>query len=558
MNGALVALVLAALVFGCSAATVRPTDGVGATSSAVARYAKVEIRAPGRQPYDADPFITFTSATGRTTRVFGFPSGDSSVFRFAPPELGEYRYEARAADDGPLLASGGFRVGAGSDRGPVRIDPANRRLLRFDDGTPFFVLGENRINVYDPSWNYRHLKAADYVAAMAESGMTTLRLFIITGCKWKGPHLPVRLGCLEPKLGTFDETVARDLDEIFAAAEAHGIYVILTAFAIGLSPGDSWKNWNDNPYNVVNGGSATRNGEVFTRADLRAAAKRKLRYLLARYGYSTHLLAIDLLNEPEWDGQIPERLWIPWAEDLAHDWRARDPVGHLVTVGSIGLASNIEGDERPLYQSPDLDLIQWHLYGVHDPRAHADEMIRRVRQTWGYGKPIFCGEFAYGGEDPALYDHTHTGIWAAIFSGAGALAHSAPPFHLDSDEPMTPARAHHFRVLADFLRGLDARQSFEPDDTATADPAGTTVLALGRGDDRALWIVGPAPSYGREVAGVTVRLRDFPPGDHRVVWRNDVTGAVVGTAAVAGVDGLLRLELPPFTRHLAGQISRAP
>jgi hypothetical protein len=43
-----------------------------------------------------------------------------------------------------------------------------------------------------------------------------------------------------------------------------------------------------------------------------------------------------------------------------------------------------------------------------------------------------------------------------------------------------------------------------------------------------------------------------------VVWRNDVTGAVVGTAAVAGVDGLLRLELPPFTRHLAGQISRAP
>lgn len=87
--------------------------------------------------------------------------------------------------------------------------------------------------------------------------------------------------------------MARTFDEIFEAAEAHGIYVVLTAFAIGFSPGDPWKNWGDNPYNVVNSGPAAGNQEVFTRDDLRAAAKRKLRYLLARHGYSSHLLAID-------------------------------------------------------------------------------------------------------------------------------------------------------------------------------------------------------------------------------------------------------------------------
>jgi hypothetical protein len=549
-----------------AAAGCRAPAGAGAAvdrgrpvSAAVARYAKIEIRVPGAGDANAEPFVDFTSPSGRTARVFGYASGASWTFRFSPAELGEVRYEARLATGAPATARGTFRVQPGADPGPVRLDPSNPHRLRFDDGSPFFLLGENRINVYDPSWNYGHRKAADYVAAMAASGMTTLRLFIIAGCRFKGPHAPVRLGCLEPKLGLYDESVARELDAIFEAAESHGIYVILTAFAIGFTPGDSWKNWADNPYNVVNGGSATHPSEVFTRDDLRLAAKRKLRYLLARYGYSTHLLAIDLINEPEWDGQIPERLWIPWALDLARDWKARDPAGHLVTAGSIGLASNVDGDERALYASPELDLVQWHLYGVHDPHAHADEMARRVRETWGFGKPIFCGEFAYGGEDPALYDHTHTGIWTAIFTGAGALAHSAPPFHLDSDEPMTPARAHHFRVLADFLGSLARAQSVDPDETAAATPAGTTVLALGRGDDRALWLLGPAAGYGVPVSGATVTLRDVPPGAHRIEWRDDVTGALVATASsAAGSDGVLVLAAPPFSRHLAGKVSRAP
>jgi hypothetical protein len=557
-GGALAALVAA--LAGCHAPGAGPAaKSERPAAGSVARYAKVEIRLPRAGHDDEDPFVEFTSPSGRTARVHGFPSGDGWTFRYAPPEVGELRYEARPAPDAPATAHGTFVVQPSSDRGPVRVDPTRPHRLRFDDGRPFFLLGENRINVYDPSWNYGHRQAADYIAAMAGSGMTTLRLFIVAGCRFKGPSAPVRLGCLEPKLGVYGESVARDLDAIFEAAESHGIYVILTAFAIGFTPGDSWKNWADNPYNVVNGGSATQNREVFTRDDLRQAAKRKLRYLLARYGYSTHLLAIDLINEPEWDGGIPERLWIPWALDLGRDWKARDPAGHLVTAGSIGLSTNVDGDERPLYASPELDLVQWHLYGVHDPRAHADEMVRRVRETWDAGKPVFCGEFAYGGEDPTLYDHTHTGIWAAIFAGAGALAHSAPPFHLDSDEPMTPGRARHFRVLADFLAGLGGGQSFDPDDTAAAAPPGTMVLALGRGDDRALWLLGPAAGYGTEVSGATVTLRDVPPGAHRIEWRNDVTGAIVGTTTTgAGTDGRLTLAAPPFARHLAAKVTRAP
>ena len=44
---------------------------------------------------------------------------------------------------------------------------------------------------------------------------------------------------------------------------------------------------------------------------------------------------MDLLNEPEWDGNVGERTWIPWAEELAAAWRARDPYGHPVTVADM-------------------------------------------------------------------------------------------------------------------------------------------------------------------------------------------------------------------------------
>lgn len=532
-----------------------------APPAVVARYARWEIELAPPDLRGADePFVDFTAPSGRVWHVVGFPSGGRWKVRFAPSELGEYRYRAGPISDGGRTVAGVFRVAPSADRGLVRVDSAHPHRLRFDDGTPFFLLGENRINIYDPSWNYRHQSASAYLATMASYGMTTLRVFIFADCHAERTRDHAQLGCLEPKLGQFDEKVARRFDEIFEAAEAHGIYVVLTAFAIGFTPGDPWKNWADNPYNVVNGGPATGNQEVFTRDDLRATAKRKLRYLLARYGYSSHLLAIDLINEPEWDGQIPERIWIPWALDLARDWKQHDPYGHLVTAGSIGLSTNIDGDERPLYSSPDIDLIEWHLYGAatYAPRAHADEMARRVRETWAFGKPIFCGEFAYGGEDPALYDHTHTGIWAATFAGAGALAHSAPPFHRDSDEPMTPARGHHFRVLADFLGGLDPTRPLDPDPDATAEPAGTAVWALGQGDYRVLWVVGVTAGYGQPIDGALVKLRDVPGGRYRVEWRNDVSGQIVATTDVAASGGELTLKVPTFTRHLAAKLFRAP
>lgn len=383
--------------------------------------------------------------------------------------------------------------------------------------------------------------------------MTVLRVFIVTDMEDEEHGGRPPPGCLEPRLGEFDEEVAQQFDAIFRAAERHGVYVVLVAFALGFSEDDPWKSWDDNPYAAVRGGPAKTRYDFFSNPEAKRWAANRLRYLARRYGGSTHLMAIDLLNEPEWDGAIPEVLWIPWAEEMARIWRKADPSGHLVTAGSVGLHWNIEGDERAWYASSENDLVQWHLYGKETYEVHAlsQELNRRVRETWQYGKPVLIGEFAWGGEPKPAYDHTHVGIWTAIFSGAWPLAHSAPPFNVDSDELMTPERARHFRALRRFLASLPP---MDPEPPVVRD--GVTVYALRGEEVAALWLLAAEDRYGEQIAGVRVDLGNLRPGCWRITWIDDLTGQPLTTAEAEVHGAQTLIDAPPFARHLAAKLTR--
>jgi hypothetical protein len=523
----------------------------------VPRYGHLEESVASRSSSEA-LIAEWIAPSGRSTTTRGFPGGGALRVRFSPDEIGVYRFRLSVERDGipTFVREGEFEAVTSGEHGPVHADDRRPFRLSYADGTPFFILGENRINIYDPTWNYGRKNIAEYVAYMADNGMTTLRVFVPSDCESEEAADHVQIGCIEPKIGQFDERAARVFDAIFDAAEKRGIYVVLAINAIGFTPNDTWKSWDDNPYARARGGPASTPIEAFTRDDLFEAAARKVDYVVARYAASSHLLAIDLLNEPEWDGAIPEKIWIPWAERLARHLRSVDPYRHLITAGSVGLSWNIDGDERALYADPSLDLVQWHLYGkeTYEPHAHALEMSRRMDETRSFGKPVFCGEFAYGGEDPLLYDHTHTGLWAAIFSGGGALAHSAPPFNLDSDEPMTPARAHHFAILAGFLRSLDLREN-RTAERLHGSPAELDVWSLGRSDDRALWVLAPRRGYGSLVTDGEIVLH-VDDGAYAVRWIDDTTGAVTRDEPTRSQGGRLTLKLPPFRRHLAATVRR--
>ncbi|RKH57576.1 DUF5060 domain-containing protein [Corallococcus interemptor] len=541
------------LLVGCAAH--RPPPAVPAPLQEVERFARFEVgfSVPGISgaPDEVRVQARFVAPSGREMDVGGFPvTGGGFRVRFTPQEVGEYRYRIQAG--AKEVASGRFLSRPSSRRGFVRRSPVSAHHLSWEDGTPFLPLGENRFNVYDPSWNQGQQSSAEYIAGMAARGMNTLRVFIFTDCEREEPQPGPQPGCLEPRPGVFDAEVAARYDAIFDAAEQHGLQVVLALFAVGFTPGETWKSWEDNPYSTARGGPAAMPDDFFDRPEL---AERRLRYVLARFGASPSLLAVDLLNEPEWDGNVGEATWMPWAVKLAETWHAEDPYGHLVTVGSVGLQWNVDGDERPWYASRLDDLLQWHLYGkeFYEVHALAAELTRKVAETWGYDKPILLGEFGYGGEDRRTYDHTHVGIWVTTFCGAGVLAHSAPPFTEDSDVPMTPERGRHFRVLADYLARLPPGPPLLPMESPPASPDGTRSWAMGRPGLQALWVMGAEQGYGEPVSGAQVRV-GLGPGEYRITWWNDVTGEVLSREQRLVAQPEVLLSVPPFVRHAAGVV----
>ena len=137
------------------------------------------------------------------------------------------------------------------------------------------------------------------------------------------------------------------------------------------------------------------------------------------------------------------------------------------------------------------------------------------------------------------------------------LAHSAPPFNIDSDEWMTPKRGKHFRVLSDFLKSLGPKARLDPDPQATAATDDITVWGLRSGDQRALWVLGEKTDYGKPVQGAKVKLGEVLHGRYEITWYDDVKGTSHEQRLITSESSELVLEIPTFTRHVAGILTRS-
>jgi hypothetical protein len=182
-------------------------------------------------------------------------------------------------------------------------------------------------------------------------------------------------------------------------------------------------------------------------------------------------------------------------------------------------------------------------------------MAENAGATAQHGRPILVGEFGWGGEPAPLHDHTHVGLWSAVFSGAGVLAHAAPRFNADSDAPLSPARAAHFRTLARFLELLGERPVGLPSLALASTERQPSVWVTSTEHRRAIWVLAPRAGYGTPVERLAVALTDLPPGRHAVAWYDDVTGSLVGRDVLATAGGTARLRVPAFTRHIAGVVT---
>lgn len=340
--------------------------------------------------------------------------------RYTPTTPGEHtltlRVSVAGGEAGTLLQSR-FTVSAaevGSPRGWVRIG-SDRRYFATTDGHALRLIGEN------VCWpRSRGLDDyAEWFHSMQQSGQNFARL-------WMAPWW----GGLEHNPGTLNRyalDAAWRLDQIFALAEAKGLYLLLCFDHHGMymAHDPAWGGSNNfwvraNPYARENGGPCVSPNAFFTDPQARELYQKRLRYLIARYGGSPRLLAWQFFNEID-NAYIPRSDLVhtdvvAWHRDMARWLRAQDPYQHLITSSLTG------GSDRPeLWQLPEMEFSMYHSYWDPAPGRKAATLAADFYQR--YQKPVMIGEFGVSGAnwarplDPHLRGFRQS-LWGGALGGS--------------------------------------------------------------------------------------------------------------------------------------------
>jgi len=429
---ALCLLVMLPFALGANAApTVKVHPQTAATNSPVT-YQRldwvVELDKTYANPFDPEEIAVdgvFTGPDGKSLKLPGFwyqefrrekdaKGGERIVpvgmpqwrMRFAAPQAGQWNLHVLAQDrwgqgsSTPLT----FKVSQGKSPGFVRLSPANSRYFQFDSGDPYFMvgchIGWGRLDEYETM-----------LTKLASAGGNFTRV-------WISPPNPV----LETKaagLGRYDLAGAWHYEQILQMAAERGIGVQLTLKNYrDLILKDYWGDalWPVSPYNKANSGPAARPADFFSDPPARKLYQRHLRYMIGRYSAFTSLAFWEFWNEQD---NMGLGSIAPWIKEMAAYLKANDPYHHLVTTSYGGIG------EKEVWQLPDIDLTQRHLWGdegsVRDvvPAVFADARLHDV-----FGKPHMMGELgiSWRSSDNAFDPyHTaanlHCGLWASAVSG---------------------------------------------------------------------------------------------------------------------------------------------
>ena len=416
-------LVLTAHVWAVPTVAVRALPALDLAAYGQAEWA-VTLDKTYADPFDPDEIAvdaTFTGPKGQVLRLPGFWSQDFRRsgnadgsetlvaqdspgwrIRFCPPEPGRWSLVVTAHDatGAGTSSAASFTVRPSAAPGFVRRVPGNDRVLQLSSGAPCFLIGEN------VCWAGRR-GLADYETwfpKLSAAGGNYARLWM--------SNEPLEHG--KNGLGQYDLANAWYFDQVLDLAARHGIRCMMALGTYGEFTTGGFFNegqWPINPYNKANGGPAATPADFWTDIQARAFYRRRLRYLIARYGAETSLAFWEFWNETD----APT----PWVSEMATYLKANDPYRHLVTnsYSTVGTPA--------VWNLPQIDLTQTHRYGDEGSVKDITPLILDdARPHDRYGKPHFMGEFgiSWRGDDSkfdpnGIGTNLHNGLWASALTG---------------------------------------------------------------------------------------------------------------------------------------------
>ncbi len=271
-----------------------------------------------------------------------FNGGTTWIVRHAPAMPGTYTVSGITMNGSPLSVSNlqptSWRVaGPPTDAGFIRVDPTNPRRFITANGKRFFPRGEDVAWDVTDSLGTHNVTNIFWKMGAAHENWSRVWMNFWDGknLDWpaSGPTLP---------LGQLNLTVAQKWDAIVAAADQAGVHFQMTLHHHGEYSSTVDPNWAENPYDVTNNIGST-NGfmtdpvQFFTNTTAISLTKRKLRYAVARWGYSTAVMAWELFNEVQFTDAGQTGQWSiieTWHNQMATFLRSQDPYQHLITTSS--------------------------------------------------------------------------------------------------------------------------------------------------------------------------------------------------------------------------------
>ncbi len=400
-------------------------------STTIPKYEKLElvvlISATYNSPYDFDQVnlqCTFTSPTGKIYEVDGFyyqpftmPEPDYLIsagqpdwrIRFSPNETGLWSYVVKITDTqgSASYPTQQFTCVVSSHKGFIKHLGDH---LVHDNGERFLGLGTN---LAWTEWGSGFTVYDDWLVTLNNNGGNFIKITMapwIFGLEWGSGTL-----------GNYNNRQNRawGLDWIFDKMTEYGIYCQFHFLVHDELRPDNNTGWNENPYKSANGGPCNNPQDFFTNATAKKFYKQKIRYSIARWGYSSYLHSWEIMSEADNTGFFES--YQPdiynWLIETAEFVKNRDVYQRPVTSGFAWPQND------PLYwNNPMTDFTQTHNYDfVPDLEMKVYNYSNYYRDF--YQKPTITGEFALGHDPAAILQADPDGIafhnvlWSSVFSG---------------------------------------------------------------------------------------------------------------------------------------------
>ncbi|MEW6354821.1 MAG: DUF5060 domain-containing protein [Planctomycetota bacterium] len=330
--------------------------------------------------------------------------------RFCPTAPGTHRFKLRLASAGKTVETEeqAFEcTDNGNKHGFLRVAKENPHYFRFDDDTPFFAVGMNVATLA----NLGTGDGSKWYASLARTGGNLVRSW------WCAAHTDLESQVSDhPQqgLGKYKLSSAWRIDCLVEMAEELDIYIMACLETQQYLRRECW--WPKFTYNAANGGPVKLPADFFVNQECDKYFQKRLRYIVARWSYSTAIFSWQFWNEVSACNDYHNTNAAKWHERMGRYLRSIDPYQHIIHTNY----GNMDG-YKEVDSLPETEVVSTNIYSRRD-MGQTSAWYTRV-MTSRYNKPYLMTEYGPGHhgkwirEDPKGVI-VHNGLWGAVMSGS--------------------------------------------------------------------------------------------------------------------------------------------